>query len=44
MDFNKTEKVKKRTKDFALMIIALYRMLPKTGEDQTGNFMQNYAL
>lgn len=32
MDFNKTEKLKKRTKDFALMIIALYRMLPKTGE------------
>jgi len=32
MDFKKTDKLKERTKDFALLIIALYRMLPKTGE------------
>lgn len=32
MDFNKVRGLKDRTKKFALLIIKLYRMLPKTGE------------
>lgn len=32
IDFNKVRGLKDRTKKFALLIIKLYRMLPKTGE------------
>jgi four helix bundle protein len=32
VDFNKVKDLKERTKEFALAIIKLYKMLPKTGE------------